>query len=125
MTDVKMTAVKPPEWSDWDWKTRGLEHVPTVTLGPRQPKGVGFHTKKSLARFDVYMDGERIGEVESFEEAHDRKPRGFKYVTSRTYGIAWAWLSATADNRYSHSLTKRQRNEAVYALAIDEMQARK
>ncbi len=121
---VKMTAVKPPEWSDWDWKTRNLGHVPTVTIGPRQARGTGAHTKKPLAVFDVFMDGERIGFVESFEQTHDRKPRGFTYATSRTYGIAWAYHPANRENRYSYSLAKRQRNEAVYALALEELEER-
>jgi hypothetical protein len=121
---VKMTSVKAPEWSDWDWKTAKLPHVPVVTLGPRQPKGHGYNTKKPLAVFDVYLDGERIGTVESFEQTHNRKPQGFRYVTSRTYGIAWAYHPTARDNRYSHSLAKRQRNEAVYALAIEELEER-
>jgi hypothetical protein len=125
MTDtVKMTVVKPPEWCDWDWKTRNLEHVPVVTIGPRQPKGHGFSTKKPLAAFDVFYDGERVGTVESFEQSHDRKPRGLRYVTSRTYGIAWAYHPATRDNPYASSLASRQRNEAVYALALDELEER-
>ena len=123
--DVKMTAVRPPEWCDWDWKTRNLENVPVVTIGPRQSKGHGFNTKKPLAAFDVFYDGKRIGTVESFEQTHDRKPRGFRYVTSRTYGIAWAWMSATGSNRYSHSLARRQRNEAVFQLALDELERRR
>jgi hypothetical protein len=124
MTDtVKMTVVKPPEWCDWDWKTRNLEHVPVVAIGPRQPKGHGFNTKKPLAAFDVFYDGERIGTVEKFEQTHDRKPRGLRYVTSRTHGIAWAWRPTTRDNRYAYALANRQRNEAVYALALDELEA--
>ncbi|WIE81320.1 hypothetical protein [Curtobacterium sp. MCSS17_016] len=122
--DVKMTAVRPPAWSDWDWKTRNLEHVPVVTIGPRQPKGHGSNTKKPLAAFDVYMDGDLIGTVESFEQSHDRKPRGLRYVTSRTYGIAWEYRPATRDNPYASSLASRQRNEAVYALALEELEER-
>jgi hypothetical protein len=43
----------------------------------------------ATTRYEVVVDGETIGEVYTAEVSHDRKPRGSRIVTSRTYSDRW------------------------------------
>lgn len=43
----------------------------------------------ATTRYEVVVDGKTIGEVYTAEVAHDRKPRGSRIVTSRTYSDRW------------------------------------
>lgn len=65
-------------------------------------------------RYEVLVDGKVIGTVETVEVAHDRKPRGSRIVTRRTYSDRWSYhpkdFSLRGGSRYE---TRRDATERL------------
>jgi hypothetical protein len=73
----------------------------------------------ATTRYEVYADGVLIGQVYTAEVAHDRKPRGSRIVTSRTYSDRW--FTQTVDLRRASRIAQDTRVRAVALLLEKEL----
>ncbi|WIB65879.1 hypothetical protein [Curtobacterium sp. MCBD17_040] len=118
---AKLTDIAAPKWSSWNFETYDEQH--TVQVGPKQHIGEPTVKRTSLKRYDVFLDGEHVGHVEQTERSVGHKPRGLRYATRVTHSIEWVSYDL-AGNGYPR-LSKKQRNEAVYELALDTIRSRR
>lgn len=82
----------------------------------------------ATTRYEVHADGKLIGQVYTAEVAHDRKPRGSRIVTSRTYSDRW-FVESADRHRVSYIWYDTRREAArqllEHALELSAWDARK
>jgi hypothetical protein len=117
----KRTAVKPPTWgAPWPHDSTDV-----VEVGKGVPLYEMTHSKKTARAYDVYLNGERIGTVQSMERRGEA-PSGMGSRIVRVTGWPTCWTFTDSKGRSPGFLTTYdQRNQAIYKLAARELEYRK
>ncbi len=104
---VKLKPVKLPEVGAGAARGHKVALANPVTLG------ISRHLEKPLQQFDVYLDGEKVGQIRSVERTESIKASGARYVTRTKHSIGWHHLRAGVDHR---TYIERSRVAAVLEL---------
>ena len=113
MSTVKRTAVPVPKWGvAWPFNS-----TDAVEVGKGESIGEMRHSGKTARKYDVFLNGERIGSVSS-SERRGEAPSGMGSRIVRVTGWPTCWTGRDLDGR-SGGIDSYydQRNQAVYSLA--------